>query len=206
MKRFIPLSVLASLLVAGCASQQPADLLRQMETLRQQQAALSEKQQNLETRISAFESGQTSLARSVDKAQATAEDAIKIARDSRSVSGKVVDSLVLTEDMISYSYEQSELAANGKAALDTLIDRTRPLMPNAFIEIIGFSDNLSLGSQNRRVALERAESVRRYLREAGNFPLHRMSSISYGDLQPLASNDSLQGRSQNRRVVVQVLK
>ena len=136
----------------------------------------------------------------------TAEDAIKITRDSRSVAGKVVDSITLTEDMVSYTYEQPELTASGKAALDGLIARTRPLMPHAFIEVIGFTDNASLGSQNRKVALERAESVRRYLRETGGFPLHRMSSISYGDLQPLVSNDSYQLRSQNRRVVVQVLK
>lgn len=136
----------------------------------------------------------------------TAEDAIKITRDSRSVAGKVVDTITLTEDMVSYTYEQPELTASGKAALDGLIARTRPLMPHAFIEIIGFTDNASLGSQNRKVALERAESVRRYLRETGGFPLHRMSSISYGDLQPLVSNDSYQLRSQNRRVVVQVLK
>lgn len=140
------------------------------------------------------------------RASDAAEDAIKIARDSRSVAGKVVDSITLTEDMVSYTYEQPELTASGKAMLNALISRTRPLMPNAFIEIIGFTDNASLSSQNRKVALERAESVRRYLRETGGFPLHRMASISYGDLQPLASNDSFQSRSQNRRVVVQVLK
>ena len=139
-------------------------------------------------------------------AQQTAEDAIKIARDSRSVAGKVVDTVTLSEDMVSYNYEQPELTASGKTALDALIARTQPLMPHAFIEIIGFTDNVSLGSQNRKVALERAESVRRYLREAGGFPLHRMASISYGDLQPVASNDSLQSRSMNRRVVVQVLQ
>jgi outer membrane protein OmpA-like peptidoglycan-associated protein len=48
--------------------------------------------------------------------------------------------------------------------------------------------------------------VRRYLHEVGGIPLHRMSTISYGDLKPLASNTSMEGRSQNRRVIVQVLK
>lgn len=139
------------------------------------------------------------------RAQETSEDAIKIARDSRTVAGKVVDSLTLTQDMISYDYEDPSLTPSGKLAMDSLIERIKPLMPNAFVEIIGFTDDLSLTSHNRRVALERAESVRRYLREKGGIPLHRMSSISYGDLDPLVSNDNPE-RSKNRRVVVQVLK
>lgn len=160
----------------------------------------------MNAQVSALSAQVASSSASAARAQETAEDAIKIARDSRSVAGKVVESLTLNEDMVSYNYEQPELTASGKAALDGLIARTRPLMPHAFIEIIGFTDNASLTSQNRKIALERAESVRRYLRETGGFALHRMSSISYGDLQPVVSGDSLQARSQNRRVVVQVLK
>jgi len=142
----------------------------------------------------------------IAQAQETANDAVKIARDSRLVSGKVVDSLLLTESMVSYSYEQPELTPQGRAALDTLIGYVKPKLPHVFVEIIGYTDSMSLDSQNRRIALERAESVRRYLHETGGIPLDRMSTISYGDLKPVASNTSYEGRGQNRRVMVQVLK
>lgn len=142
----------------------------------------------------------------IAQAQETANDAVKIARDSRLVSGKVVDSLVLTENMVSYSYEQPELTTQGRAALDTLIAFVKPKLPHVFVEIIGYTDSLSLDSHNRSIALERAESVRRYLHETGDIPLDRMSTISYGDLKPVASNTSYEGRVQNRRVMVQVLK
>ncbi len=142
----------------------------------------------------------------IARAQESADDAVKIARDSRLVSGKLVDSLVLTEDMVSYAYEQPEVTASGRAALDKLIAEVKPKLPHVFVEIVGYSDNLSLDSQNRRIALERAESVRRYLHETGGIPLDRMSTISYGDLKPLASNVTLEGRGQNRRVLVRVLK
>jgi len=142
----------------------------------------------------------------IAQAQETANDAVKIARDSRLVSGKVVDSLLLTENMVSYSYEQPELTPQGSAALDTLIAYVKPKLPHVFVEIIGYTDSMSLDSQNRRIALERAESVRRYLHETGGIPLDRMSTISYGDLKPVASNTSFEGRVQNRRVLVQVLK
>jgi len=142
----------------------------------------------------------------IAKAQETANDAVKIARDSRLVSGKVADSLLLNESMVSYGYEQPELTARGRAALDQLIAGVRPKLPHVFVEIIGYTDNLSLDSQNRRIALERAESVRRYLHETGGIPLDRMSTISYGDAKPVASTTTFGGQSENRRVLVQVLK
>lgn len=167
----------------------------------------------LRSQTSAAQAGLSSLSNKVDnqgtalvKAREAADDAIKITRDSRMVSGKIVDSLTLSQDMVLYSYEQPELTAKGRAAMDNLIASVKPLMPHAFIEIIGFSDDFSLNSQNRQIALERAESVRRYLHEVGGIPLHRMSTISYGDLKPLASNTSMENRSLNRRVVIQVLK
>lgn len=138
--------------------------------------------------------------------RAQADDAVKIARDSRLVSGRLADELMLDESMVLYGYEQPELTASGRTALDGLIAQIKPRLPHVFIEIVGYTDNLSLDSQNRRIALERAESVRRYLHETGGIPLDRMSTISYGDLKPVASNATLEGRGQNRRVWVRVLK
>jgi len=177
------------------------------------QAALAELSGKVDSQAAAATSAVAAIGSKVDaqagaiaQAQTTADDAVKIARDSRLVSGKVIDSLVLTEGMIMYSYEYPELMASGRAALDKLVAGVRPQMPHVFIEIIGFSDDISLGSQNRRIALERAEAVRRYLHEVGGIPLHRMSAISYGDLKPLTSDPTFEGRRQNRRVLVQVLK
>jgi outer membrane protein OmpA-like peptidoglycan-associated protein len=57
---------------------------------------------------------------------------------------------------------------------------------------------------NYRLGEERAEAVRRYLNKAG-IALNRMSTISYGEDEPVAPNKSKEGRSKNRRVVVIVL-
>jgi len=194
-----------------------ASLQREFDSLRSQAAAtqsaltaltgkLDSQTAASQSTLAALDSKLATQASAISQAQATADDAVKIARDSRLVSGKIIDSLVLTEGMVMYGYELPELMPEGRAALDKLIAGVRPQMPHVFIEIIGFSDDVSLGSQNRRIALERAESVRRYLHETGNIPLHRMSAISYGDLKPLSSDVTIEGRRQNRRVVVQVLK
>jgi len=175
------------------------ELKRELEALRTQSAST-------QSGLSALSGKVDNQGNALAQTRETAEDAVKIARDSRMVSGKIVDTLTLTQDMVLYSYEQPELTTKGRAAMDGLITSVKPLMPYAFIEIIGFSDDFSLNSQNRQIALERAESVRRYLHEVGGIPLHRMSTISYGDLKPIASNTSMENRSLNRRVVIQVLK
>ena len=58
---------------------------------------------------------------------------------------------------------------------------------------------------NERLGLERAESVKRYLYEQHQIPLHKISVISYGEEKPVAPNDTREGRAQNRRVVMRVL-
>ena len=197
---------------ASAALRSEIDNLRNQATATQSGlAALTAKVESSEapatqSALAALNSKIEAQAAAISQAQTTADDAIKIARDSRLVSGKVIDTLVLTEGMVMYGYELPELMPQGRAALDKLIAGVRPQMPHVFIEIIGFSDDISIGSQNRRIALERAEAVRRYLHEVGNIPLHRMSAISYGDLKPLSSDPTFEGRRVNRRVMVQVLK
>ena len=186
-------------LLASRLNQGDSTIKGELDTLRGHVAATQQELALLNSKADA-------QASAVSQAQSTADDAIKIARDSRLVSGKVVDKLVLTDDMVLFNYEAPELTAAGRVALDKLIADTRPKLPHVFIEIIGFSDNISLGSQNSRIALERAESVRRYLHEVGDIPLHRMSAISYGDLKPINTDPTFESRRQNRRVIVQVLK
>ena len=53
--------------------------------------------------------------------------------------------------------------------------------------------------------LHRAESVVRYLIEKGIDP-HRIEYAGYGFTQPLASNDTDEGRKTNRRVAFKVIK
>jgi chemotaxis protein MotB len=165
------------------------------------------------TRSAQFQSAQEQLAKRVDTQAAAlqqttemAEDAIKIARDSRKVSGKIIHRLELNNEMVLFDYERPDLSASGKAALDELVAKVKPELPHVFIEIIGHSDDVSLSSINYKIAEDRAKSVERYLHEVGDIPLHRMSIISYGHQQPIDVGNTLQSRSRNRRVTVQVLK
>ena len=74
-----------------------------------------------------------------------------------------------------------------------------------YIEVEGYTDNIGGPRYNEQLGLERAESVKRYLYEAHQVPLHKMNAISYGETKPVAPNNTKKGRAQNRRVVIKVL-
>ncbi|MBW3563789.1 MAG: OmpA family protein [Acidobacteria bacterium] len=120
--------------------------------------------------------------------------------------GKVVFEESFTEDRIRFALNSSQLSNDATASLDTLAQRIKALDRPVWIEIQGHTDSTGAESYNEDLGLDRAEAVRRYLSRTHDIPLARMSTISYGESSPAASNANREGRSQNRRVVVVVLE
>ena len=77
-------------------------------------------------------------------------------------------------------------------------------MDNALLLVVGYTDSTGTPEHNDQLGEQRAEAVRRFLNRQG-VALNRMSTISYGQEEPVASNDTPEGRAQNRRVTIVVL-
>jgi outer membrane protein OmpA-like peptidoglycan-associated protein len=75
------------------------------------------------------------------------------------------------------------------------------LDPKMLVTVIGHTDNTGGPEGNNRLSLERAASVRDYLRNRG-LDTSRMIINGRGENEPMASNDSQVGRAQNRRVEI----
>ena len=86
-----------------------------------------------------------------------------------------------------------------------MINQLKADPKNVYIEIEGHTDNVGEPRFNEELGMERAESVKRYLYEAHQIPLHKINAISYGEDKPVAPNKDKKGRAQNRRVVIKVL-
>ncbi len=71
------------------------------------------------------------------------------------------------------------------------------------VHIEGHTDNVGSSAENQALSQRRAESVRRYLLQKGVSP-ERLIAIGYGDTQPIVSNDTEEGRHQNRRVIFNI--
>ena len=80
-------------------------------------------------------------------------------------------------------------------------------MQTAHITVIGYTDNVPIGPElqqqgiatNEQLSLKRAQTVMQYLISQGVNP-NLLTAQGLGDSDPIASNDTPQGRAQNRRV------
>jgi len=76
--------------------------------------------------------------------------------------------------------------------------------PNVQIEIAGHTDNQGGNEYNSNLSKNRAKAVLEYL-TANGINSNRLKSFGYGATKPISSNDSEEGRQNNRRVEVKVL-
>jgi len=120
-------------------------------------------------------------------------------------SRRLVYTVTLSEDQGNFKFGKTDLPDTAKMRLDEVITQLKANPNNIFIEIEGHTDNTGAKTTNERLGLERAESVKRYLYEQHQIPLHKINVISYGEDKPVAPNNTRAGRAQNRRVVVKVL-
>jgi chemotaxis protein MotB len=77
---------------------------------------------------------------------------------------------------------------------------------NVKAQIIGHTDNVPIGSDSRfssnnELSLTRATSALIYLTSIG-VPAERLAASGVGDVDPIASNDTAEGRSANRRIEI----
>jgi outer membrane protein OmpA-like peptidoglycan-associated protein len=139
-------------------------------------------------------------------ASRTAQEALDRAiAAGKLAEGKFLSETVLADDKVKFAVDQAELSPDAKAALDGFADKLRADNQNVYIEIQGHTDNVGGEEYNLKLGERRAEAVRRYLSTKG-VPLHRMAVISYGESEPVSDNSNREGRAQNRRVVLVVLK
>jgi outer membrane protein OmpA-like peptidoglycan-associated protein len=120
-------------------------------------------------------------------------------------SRRLVYTVTLSEDQGNFKFGKTLLPDEAKTRLDEVISQLKANPNNIWIEIEGHTDNVGGKDLNEKLGLERAETVKRYLYEQHQIPLHKINVISYGEDKPVAPNNTRQGRAQNRRVVVKVL-
>ncbi|MBD3246626.1 MAG: OmpA family protein [Candidatus Omnitrophica bacterium] len=103
---------------------------------------------------------------------------------------------------------KAQLRPQSLPILDKVVRILREEVPQNNIGIEGHTDNQPIKysgwKSNWELSAHRALSVLHYLEEQGISP-NRMSAIGYGEFQPVASNDTDEGRQLNRRVEIVIL-
>lgn len=99
---------------------------------------------------------------------------------------------------VNFDNDSARLRADATATLDQTA-ATLKEWGEVKIEVAGHTDSVSSDAYNEKLSQRRAEAVRAYLIGKG-IAAERLSAKGYGESQPIADNDSAEGRAKNRRV------
>lgn len=111
-------------------------------------------------------------------------------------------------DEVLFTTGSASLKDSGKEVLGQLADELEDIPYQ--ILVFGNTDSVPVGPHlvdrypnNWYLAAARASAVVTYLQEQG-VPHHQLVAVSWGDTQPVASNDTPEGRAENRRIEVRL--
>ena len=111
----------------------------------------------------------------------------------------------LNDFVINFSSDSAEVPATTVALLQNAADDLKQLPAGHVLEIAGYTDNTGNAAENIALSQRRADAVRDALIKDGANP-DTLVAKGYGSADPIASNDTPEGRLRNRRIEYHILK
>jgi outer membrane protein OmpA-like peptidoglycan-associated protein len=149
------------------------------------------------------ESTSTGTAVTVGGAAGIVKDGKVVAR-----SGVIIHQVVV--DNVQFAFDSAELTPEYRAALDDASDALKPHRQLlraglAMLKVIGYTDSVGDAEYNQKLSERRAQAVADHLIKQDPTRVEFVLAMGKGEQDPIASNDTEEGRAQNRRVVLQVI-
>lgn len=135
----------------------------------------------------------------IDKAKLVADAPVR----ARVSAPAVLPAKVTLSSDALFDFDKSSLKAEGQKNLDDLLAK----MKGQSYEVVlatGHTDGVGSEAYNQKLSVARAESVKAYMVSQG-LPADKIRVEGKGKSQPIASNDTEEGRAKNRRVEVTLL-
>jgi len=105
---------------------------------------------------------------------------------------------------VTFNFDSARITPNARVILDEVADVLLD-EPGLVIEVGGHTDSQGASRYNQQLSAERADAVVDYLLDRGVAP-DQLNAEGYGESQPIASNDTEDGRELNRRVELRILE
>ncbi|PXV68546.1 OOP family OmpA-OmpF porin [Sinimarinibacterium flocculans] len=105
---------------------------------------------------------------------------------------------------VKFEFDSDRLTPAAREILNE-VAATLQAYPNLDVELEGHTDAVGTDNYNLGLSERRAVAVKAYL-EGRGITGRRMRPVGYGESQPIASNDTEDGREENRRVELTVIE
>jgi outer membrane protein OmpA-like peptidoglycan-associated protein len=100
---------------------------------------------------------------------------------------------------LTFQSSQSDVAERHRGLLDK-VRQAADVFPRSQVVIEGHTDSYGGDENNLALSRQRAQAVSAYMTNTLGVPSFRFSAVGYGETQPIANNDTAQGRERNRRI------
>jgi chemotaxis protein MotB len=200
-------------------TQQQKDLASQNKLLADQKALIGEQEKYMKAaseELLAMRSQMQTIAVLRLSILEQIRDAVaKVMGDSSKVSIGDNGNIMLSESIL-FDVGSSEIKPNAAPALDQLVTVFEAFLQDSenakyvdSIVISGHTDSTGTDENNRILSTDRANSVLNYLLAGQNGRLNRYASYfcsaGYGETRPVASNETEDGRAENRRIEISII-
>ena len=194
---WMSLLMIGMLVGSGCAinfaKRSPWDI--------QQLTELSDQLEQFKTlaRLKAEEAEELRKAKAMLEQRLSSSEA-SVGYDERGLVARMVDQVL-------FDSGKAQLRKSAHGVLDK-VAKVLQGVPEQPIGVEGHTDNIPIRysgwSSNKELSLARAKAVVDYLVKQG-VDANRLTPVGYGDEHPIASNDTVRGRTKNRRVEIVIL-
>jgi outer membrane protein OmpA-like peptidoglycan-associated protein len=181
------------------------------EELAKKNAELAAKGQELDERTKSLQAKEAELASQGEALKAEREAREKLERERDEALSKLKQFAAVVENErgtvitlgggLLFRSNETVLLPTAQAKLDQVAAALKTVGSDQSLVIEGHADSRGSSDFNRRLSAQRAEAVRAYLVSRG-VPPEKLVSLGKGEEQPIASNNSAEGRANNRRVEI----
>jgi outer membrane protein OmpA-like peptidoglycan-associated protein len=112
--------------------------------------------------------------------------------------------VVLTQEKVPFKFDSATLDSGSLSTLDQIAQQLKN-NADAILVLEGRTDNAGDESYNIQLGERRADAVVRYLVVQQGVAMQRVFKMSFGEDQPVAANDTREGRADNRAVYLKVM-
>lgn len=136
---------------------------------------------------------------------APAEETLKATAQPVSVKATAEGLRVTLNSLVLFDTGKSDLKSSAQSELDQVV-KLLQAYPNNRLRISGHTDAVGKDAYNQKLSENRAQAVADYLEAHGGISKARLRVVGWGKRRPVASNATPEGRQQNRRVEIDILK
>jgi len=135
-----------------------------------------------------------------EEAERRAAEAMARLSELAQIREEANETVITLSGEVLFETNRAEVRGTAQRRLEAVAEALRA-QPDRRITVVGHTDTRGSATHNEELSRRRAEAVMGFLVEQG-IPAERISALGRGESQPIAPNDTPEGRANNRRVEI----